>query len=151
MELNDVIKEKLRGKVTITRRNESTGEVIVSGENLVVNNAYIQLAQLLGFVAGIVNPIANIGLGIGGAVPAAVTDTTITGAVVLLPVVITYPAAYTVLFTGTWGPTLSSASDINEAGLLFLDNSLAARYCFSKMQKSLGWTWTIAWQFAYTV
>ena len=143
------IRKRIRGKVSITLKNVQTGETRVVGENLVVNNAYVQLARLLGNL--VVNPVANIAFGIGGAVPPAPSDTGITGAVVLLPVVVAYPYAYTVQFTATLDSADVSGANINEVGLLFNDNSLAARWVFGVMTKSAGWSWEVQWEFSYTV
>ena len=152
----DKVKEmttaRLTGSVKITCVNEKTGEVkIVENHNLVVNNTYEQLAKLLGLVDGFVTPITNIAFGIGGATAPAVTDTSITGVVTSIAATVTYPVAYTVVYTASWGSAASSAADINEVGLLFQDNSLAARQVFSIMRKSTGWTWTIVWTLAYSV
>jgi hypothetical protein len=143
------IKKRIRGKVSITLKNTQTGETKVVGENLVVNNAYVQLARLLGNL--VTNPVANIAFGIGGGTPPAPSDTGITGAVVVLPVVVAYPYAYTVKFTATWDSAAVSGANINEVGLLFDDNSLAARYVFGVMTKSAGWEWAVEWEFSYTV
>lgn len=151
-DVRDFVRSKLKGQVRITCRNKETGEVIVvENKNLVVDNAYKSLAELLGNVGGIVNPISTVVFGIGGAIPPDHADTGVTGAIVTLPVSVTYPAAYTVLFTTSWDTAASNVAAINEVGLFFLDNTLAARYTFAVMTKSVGWTWEIQWIFAYTV
>lgn len=148
--VKEELNKGLAGEVSITCRNEKTGEVKRVGGNLVVNMAYENLAKLLGRVSGFVTPIDTIAFGIG-TTAAAVTDTGITGAVVSLTATASYPAAYTVKFSASWASSASSAADITEVGLFFQDNSLAARYVFAAMKKSAGWEWTIEWTLSYTV
>lgn len=140
----------LHGRVKIIRRNDATGEVIVSGGNLVVNNLYSQLAYLLANDAS-ARAITKAEFG-SSKTAAAVTDTHVTHLtpVAYIAMAATY-GSYSVTFTGSWASAASSASDIGEVGLLFADNSLAARYTFDYMKKSAGWTWTIEWTLYYTV
>ena len=146
---DDKIKRQLQGMVTIIIRNDETGEVETIGPNLVVNKAYERLAELLGHTS--TSQVANIAFGIGGAVPAAASDTSLTGVVATRAVTVSYPYAYTVRFTATWESAAVSAADVNEVGLLFADGALTARYTFAEMRKSVGWVWEIQWELAYAV
>jgi len=147
----DKLGKLVTGKVVIVCRNEKTGEVLTMGDNLVVNKSYENLAKLLGKVSAYTSAITKIAFGTGGDVAPVVTDVGITGTVVTLVATATYPVAYSVKFTATWDSVESSVADINEVGLFFDDNTLAARYTFGKMIKSVGWSWEIQWTLSYSV
>lgn len=140
-------------RVEISRRNVVTGEVIPhEGPNTIVNNYYSQLTYLLAGTGLASRRLANIEFGTGNTTPVA-TDTTIThlSPPVLIPVTVTNPTVLEARCVAEWGAGEINAADITEVGLLFADNSLAARHVFSAMKKSADWTWNITWTIKYVL
>ena len=151
MKTKDGVKKGLTGLVEIVCRNDETGEQkVVASNNLVVNGAYEELAKLLGDLSD--SSIYKMIFGTGGAVAPTVTDTTVT-AIANAPILVTgvFIDPYTLKFTAEWGSAETNALGINEVGMFFQNNVMAARYVFGEMEKSAGWTWTINWTFSYTI
>jgi hypothetical protein len=146
--MNDVI-PKLTGKVTLICRNVETGEIQRHGSNLVVNGLYSQLCYLVaGSPARSAIGKVEFGTGTGAA---AVGDTAVThlSPPVTVNTTVTYPTAASVEFTAVWGSAETNAASITEAGLLFNNNVLAARWLFGAVKKSAGWEWTIVWTLSF--
>lgn len=148
--LTSSINTKAIGRVRITRTNEKTGaRLTYEGDNLVVNNFYSQLAYLIaGTITG--RAISQMEFG-SGATAAAAGDTAVTH---LTPTAIIAAAGVVVsnaiTLTGTWSPAATSGGvPVTEVGLLFSGNTLAARFVFPAMLKSVDWTWVIEWTLQY--
>lgn len=141
---------KCRGAVIITMREDATGkEVVYRTDNQVVNGLYGQLAYLLS--GDITNrQITQIMLGKGVVAPTE-ADTTITvlASPVTLSTTATNPTVKSVQFEATWGSSEVNAEAVTELGLFHANGTLAARIVFPAMNKSAGWTWTIAWRLTY--
>lgn len=151
MNTKDAIYKGLRGEVEIVCKNTKTGEEVREvSNNLVVQGAYSELAKLLGNLSD--SNIYKMIFGTGGAVAPTASDATVT-AIANAPLIVTseFIDAYTLKFTGVWADTEVNVQSINELGLFFENNVMAARYVFGAMQKSVDWTWTINWTFSYVI
>jgi hypothetical protein len=147
MNTSDVVRKELRGEVVFTQVS-AFGERRLVQTNLVVNNAYRQLAYLLGYTS--LACVNRMRFGTSGTAP-AMGDLNVVPvpAVGFLVTTNTFPSATSVKFTASWGPAESSPASFQEVGLFSSDGILVARVVFSPMMKSVGWTWTIEWTLAY--
>lgn len=149
MNARDVVDKTLSGELRINMVHSETGEAKLVKSNLIVNSAYTQLTYLLS--GALTNrQVSQIGFGVSPVSP-AVTDLSLTGTVVWLPVVATYPTVYSVKFEAAWAASAQNATGLFEAGLLSADNTLIARTVFQEMKKSVGWKWSIEWTLSYSV
>lgn len=142
------------GFVVLTLRNSETNEVQVIRRNLVVNNAYKQIAKLIGDGILFASAIAEISPGIG-TTPVAASDMVITHPVVPptpFPVTATFPETNYVKFHAEWAVGESLLENITELGLFFGGTGgLCSRVVFSAMTKSAIWLWEIDWTLYYNV
>lgn len=149
MNAKDAIDKALTGILQIHMRHTESGEEKVVTSNLVVNGAYVQLTNLLaGYLTN--RHVSQVAFGVGDTVP-VVSDAGVTGPVVWLPTVASYPTLYSVKFEATWGTTFTDATELKEAGLFSADTTLVARTTFQGMRKSVGWEWNVAWVLSYSV
>lgn len=151
METRDKLVKSLTGLITISQRNEKTGEVKIVQSNLVVDGLYEQLTKLLSGDL-VTNHISKISFGSNGTTP-AVTDVNVTALAppVWINVTATYPTVTTVRFSASWAANQTHSDTIREIGLFCANNVLAARSVFQGMHKSVGWLWTIQWDLVYSV
>ena len=122
--LQSSINKDLKGYVEITLKNSETNEIRKIQKNLIVNNAYTRIAELLGYTTGGLS-IISINPGIGS-VAATVDDTDITNLTALpvsLPVTASCPSANYVKFHAEWALGEISTENVTDLGLFFGDSS----------------------------
>lgn len=144
-------KNKPKGTIVLTMKNEKTGEEkVLRMDNVLVTNFRQIEARLLAGDDLVNHAIDSLEFGTGGAAEVAADNSlTSTAPATDVAVTATYPTSSSVTFSGTLSTAEGNGFTFAEMGLRFGDNTLATRKAFTGMAKTVLWSWSVEWTISW--